>query len=95
MRISDFEWDEGNTLHLELGHGITLEEAEEVFANRPLFRRTKKGHYVAFGPTLAGRYLTIVFEVKGKGLARPITGWDMKRVEIRYYKTRKSRRAKR
>ena len=36
MRISDFEWDEGNALHLELGHGITTDEAEEVFLDQPL-----------------------------------------------------------
>ena len=90
MRISDFEWDEGNSLHLQLAHGITPEEAEEVFGNSPRFRRTKKGHYVAFGPTFEGRYLTIVFELKPKGIARPITGWDMSRSEIRYY--RKHRR---
>lgn len=86
MRITDFEWDEGNALHLQLGHGIRPEEAEDVFANKPLFRRTKKGHYVAFGPTCEGRYLTIVFELKQKGIARPITGWDMSRAEIGYYK---------
>ena len=90
MRISDFEWDEGNALHLQLEHGIEPDEAEEVFAVAPLIRRTKKGHYVAFGPTLRGRYLTIVFERKLKGLVRPITGWDMSRAEIRYY--RKNRR---
>ena len=38
MRISDFEWDEGNALHLELGHGIERQEVEEVFVNKPLFR---------------------------------------------------------
>lgn len=86
MRISEFEWDEGNALHLELGHGIKPEEAEEVFVNRPLFRRTKKGHYVAFGPTTEGRYLTVVFELKTRGIVRPITGWDMRRAEIQYYK---------
>ena len=32
MKISDFEWDEGNALHLQLGHGIEPDEAEEVFA---------------------------------------------------------------
>ena len=93
MRISDFEWDEGNSLHLELGHGIALEETEEVFANRPLFRRSKKKHYVVLGPTLSGRYLTVVFELKRKGIARVITGWDMKRAEIRYYKTQMDRRS--
>ena len=86
MRINDFEWDEGNALHLQLGHGITPEEAEEVFADNPLFRRTKKEHYAVFGPTFEGRYLTIVFELKTKGIARPITGGDMKRAEIQYYK---------
>ncbi|MCX5908307.1 MAG: BrnT family toxin [Deltaproteobacteria bacterium] len=86
MRISEFEWDEGNALHLELGHGIKPEEAEEVFANKPIFRRTKKGHYVAFGPTSDGRYLTVVFELKANGIVRPITAWDMKRAEIQYYK---------
>lgn len=86
MRINDFEWDEGNSLHLELGHGIRQEEAEEIFAYAPFFRRTKKGHYAVFGPTSAGRFLTIIFDLKAKGMARPITGWDMSRSEIRYYK---------
>jgi uncharacterized DUF497 family protein len=90
LRISDFEWDEANALHLQLAHGIEPDEAEEVFAVAPLIRRTKKGHYVVFGPTLGGRYLTIVFERKPKGGVRPITGWDMSRTEIRYY--RKNRR---
>jgi uncharacterized protein len=85
LRIAEFQWDEGNVLHLELGHGITPEEAEEVFAHRPLFRKTKKKHYVAFGHTAAGRYLTVVFELKPRGIARVITGWDMKRSEIQYY----------
>jgi uncharacterized protein len=86
LRIVDFEWDEGNPLQLQLGHGIELEEAEEIFANKPLFRKTRKGHYAAFGPTFDGRYLTVVFELKLKGVARPITGWDMSRAELRYYK---------
>jgi len=85
LRISGFEWDEGNTLHIVLGHGIEPAEAEEVFAVNPLFRKTKKGHYAAMGPAINGRYLTLVFELKGKGLARVITGWDMDDAEKRYY----------
>ena len=92
MRIKDFEWDDGNSLHLQLGHGISPEEAEEVFAHRPFFRKTKKGHYAVFGPTSEGRYLTIVFELKQKGIARPITGWDMSDKEIRYYKKRRTQK---
>ena len=91
MRIYDFVWDVGNSLHLQLGHGIEPEEAEDVFAIKPLFRRTKKEHYVVFGPTSEGRYPAIIFDLKPKGLARPITGWDMSRAEIRYYKKHRSK----
>lgn len=85
MRISGFEWDNGNVLHLGLGHGIEPEEAEEVFAIAPLFRRTRRGHYAAFGRTQSGRLLVIVFEMKIEGVVRVITGWDMGAAERRYY----------
>ena len=91
MRIRNFEWDEHNVLHLELGHGIKPEEAEEVFAVQPLLRRTRKGHYAAMGPTLDGRFLTIVFEMKRQGLVRVITGWDMPRNEKAYWHRHKAR----
>lgn len=85
MRISGFQWDDGNILHLALGHGVEPEEAEEIFALTPLFRKTRRGHYVAFGPTRAGRLLVIVFEKKAQGVIRAITGWDMDVAERRYY----------
>ena len=85
MRISGFEWDDGNILHLALGHGIEPEEAEEVFAFASVFRKTRRGHYVAFGRTRAGRLLVIVLEKKAQGLVRTITGWDMGVAERRYY----------
>ena len=91
MRISAFEWDEGNVVHLALGHGIEAEEAEEVFAVSPFYRRTKRGHYAAFGPTRVGRLLVLVFEMKGQGLARVITGWDMDSAERRYYQQQRRR----
>ena len=91
MKIAEFEWDEGNALHIELGHGILQAEAEEVFAVRPLFRKTKKGHYLIMGPTIDGRYLTVVFELKKGSTARVITGWDIKDSEKRYYRKHKGR----
>ena len=72
-------------LHLALGHGIEPEDAEEIFANAPVFRKTKQGHYAAFGRTRSGRLLVVVFERKGKGLVRVITGWDMDVAERKYY----------
>ena len=91
LRLTDFEWDEWNSQHIELRHGISPEEAEEVFAVGPLFRKTKRGHYVAMGPTLGGRYLTVIFEIKHGGIARIITGWDMNDREKRYYLRQKKR----
>jgi uncharacterized DUF497 family protein len=85
MRISEFEWDDGNVLHLALRHGIEAEEAEEVFALTPIFQKTKRGHYAAFGPTRSGRLLVVVFAYQGRGQARVITGWDMNAAERRYY----------
>ncbi len=35
--------------------------------------------------TFDGRYLVVIFEMKGKGVARVITGWDMSDSEKRYY----------
>ena len=88
MRIRGFEWDDGNVPHIELGHGVTPDEAEQVFAIRPIVRKTRHGRYVAFGPSLDGRLLTIVFEYKGAGLARVITGWDMSPAERRHCRER-------
>ena len=85
MRVSSFEWDDGNVLHLALGHGIEPEEAEEVFALAPLYRRTKLGHYVAFGRAASGRLLVLVFAHRPGGQVRVITGWDMSAAERRYY----------
>ena len=86
MKINDFEWDEGNVLHLELKHGITSQETEEVFALMPVFKKTRKGNYAAFGRTRAGRLLVVIFGVKPDEYARVITAWDMKKSERRYYK---------
>jgi uncharacterized DUF497 family protein len=85
MKISGFEWDAGNILHITLGHGIEPEESEAVFAIAPIYRKTKRGHYVAFGRAASGRLLMIVFENKGGGVVRVITGWDMNEPERRYY----------
>ena len=42
-----------------------------------------RGNHVCVLP-MEGRYLTIVFELKSGGVARPITGWDMGRAGIGY-----------
>jgi hypothetical protein len=51
----------------------------------PLFRKTRYGHYVAFGRACSGRLLVVVFEKREKGLVRLMTGWDMSVSERNYY----------
>ena len=85
MRILEFEWDDINILHLELGHGITPDEAEEVFAEEPEFRRLRRKRYAALGPTASGRFLALVFKLNPRGLARVLTGWDMEPIDRRMY----------
>ena len=80
MRIGAFQWDDEDVLHLALAHGIEPEEAAEMFAVAPLFRRTKRGHQAAFGRTLSGRLLVVVFSVEAPGMARV-----MSPTEGRYY----------
>ena len=91
MRIKGFEWNDGNVIHLELGHGIKPEESEEVFAVAPLFRKTRRGHYAVLGPTRDGRFLALVFELKSNGIARVITGWDMDQTERKYWRKHKEK----
>ena len=60
----DFEWDEGNEEKLLLRHSVRAEEVEQVFYNRPQVRRIADG-YIAVGRTDSGRWLHVVFEVRG------------------------------
>lgn len=79
-----FEWDDeekknGNIQHLR-DHGIEPEEAEECFRNEFLFAPDERRFddvYVLDGKTSRGRKLRLIFQDKGKGLARIITGWDL------------------
>jgi len=65
-RITNFEWDNKNKLHIAC-HDVTIEEAEEVFVFAPIF---KKG-------TASGRFLFVVFVKKKSNNIRVITARDM------------------
>mgnify|MGYP001773206697 CR=1 FL=1 len=86
MRIENFEWDETNRRHLTR-HRVDPEEAEEVFVGRVYLRRTHSGRYLAYGKTLDGRYLLVVFELRGT-TARVVTARDMTPKEKRLYRRR-------
>ncbi|MBI1926793.1 BrnT family toxin [Candidatus Poribacteria bacterium] len=87
MRVVDFIWKENIAAKLESKHNVTTEEVEEVFRNRPRFRRVETGKvegenvYSAMGPTNAGRYLIVYFIMKLSKEALVISARDMNRKE--------------
>lgn len=87
----EIEWDEFNVEKIE-EHGVRAFEVEEIFeAPYVLLRcRKKRGgrpekRRILLGVTLGGRFLFLVFQDKGKGLARPISARDMESDERRMY----------
>jgi len=89
MRIDAFEWDDRNENHIA-EHGVAIFEVEELISfNRPFYQRTREGKYLAYGVTEEGRYLFIVFVMKGSNRVRVITARDMTEKEKRYYRERK------
>lgn len=70
MKINSLIWLPEVIEKLEVKHGITVEEVEEVFELGPVYRRGPRGKrrgenlYMAYGQTQAGRYLFIVFVYK-------------------------------
>ncbi|QGP93424.1 Ribonuclease toxin, BrnT, of type II toxin-antitoxin system [Neomoorella glycerini] len=88
FNIKGFEWD-NNNVWKPLRHGVGLEEVEEVFYNGPLVKKSRSGRYLALGQTDAGRYITVVFEIKAGSIIRPITARNMDYSEKRLYTKRK------
>lgn len=89
-QVSTFEWDEGNSDKNWHRHGVSRAEAEQVFLNRPLLVADDRRHsddetrYFALGHTDAGRFLAVVFTLRGPRL-RVISARAMSRRERRVY----------
>jgi uncharacterized DUF497 family protein len=72
-------------------HGVTPEEAEEIFFHEPLVVRTdvrQRGaekRYYALGQTNSGRLLFVAFTIRRK-LIRVISSRDMNRNETEVYR---------
>ena len=88
MEIREFNWDDNNIEHIAK-HGVFLDEVEDVaFDDDPWIRKGKKGTRYMLGYTVAGRYLFVVYVLKGKGIARVITSMDMDDKTKKLYKKR-------
>ena len=84
-------WKDQFVEKFERKHQVSAGEVEEVLDERPHVRRLKKGRmkwedvYAAYGQTVAGRYLTIIYIRKISGALLPISARDMDYAERKYY----------
>lgn len=90
MRITDVEWDDHNEDHIE-GHGVDPSEAEEVIRRKHLEEEGRGGLRLAWGTTVFGRHLLVVFASKGSGMVRVITAPDMSPREKKHFRRRMGR----
>lgn len=85
--VEGFQWDAGNARKNE-EHGVSQQEAEQVFLNQPLLvlkddrHSAAEARFHALGRTSAGRPLHITFTLRESGrLIRVISARPMHRKE--------------
>ncbi len=90
FQISEFDWDKWNVEKNFIKHGVTQNECEGVFLNKPSIEEIPKSdeqkeqRYYALGITNNGRKLAIVFTLRDNKI-RVISARDMSRKERRGY----------
>jgi len=90
-RITGFDWDQGNERKSADKHGVSKDEAEQVFFNQPLVledkvHSTAEVRYHALGVTDDQRRLHITFTLRdGSTKIRVISARDMHKKERRIY----------
>ena len=88
--LEGFEWDDGNSAKNWLRHEVQQAEAEQALLNTPLVVTVTVKHgaseprYVALGQTDTGRFLTVVFTVRGTKV-RVISARAMSKPERKDY----------
>ena len=95
MKIERLIWLDYFVEKLARKHGVSLDEVEEVFNNRPRIQLAERGNvggenvYRALGKTDDGRYLAVFFIYKGAGEALTISAREMSDRERKSYGKRK------
>ncbi|MEW6141369.1 MAG: BrnT family toxin [Thermodesulfobacteriota bacterium] len=93
-QCAGFDWDKGNADKNWIRHTVSRLECEQVFFNLPLVVGDDSKHskiesrYFALGHTDKGRWLFVVFTVRGDRI-RVISARDMNRKERRIYNEKK------
>jgi len=92
VRISGFDWDEGNARKNTDKHDVSQAEAEQVFFNAPLLvvpdvkHSAQELRFHALGKTDQGRRLHLTFTLRGdETLLRIISARGMSRKERNFY----------
>jgi uncharacterized DUF497 family protein len=91
MKITDLIWLTRFVEKIERKHGVSTDEVEQAFTNRPQIRLIERGDvggenlYRAIGQTDGGRYLTVFFIYKGENRALIISARDTSSGERRSY----------
>ena len=89
MEISEFEWDDDKIEYIAR-HGVAPGDVEDVaFDDDPWVKKGRKGTRYMLGYTIAGRYLFVVYILRGKGVARVITAMDMDDKTRKLYRKRR------
>ena len=87
-----FEWDAHNAEKNWLRHGVSPEECEQIFFNRPLvagddvMHSAKETRYYVLGITDSERMLFVAFTVRSKKI-RVITARDANSKERKVYES--------
>jgi len=89
--LNEVIWKDYFVDKIEVKHGVSTDEVEEVLFNKPHVRRAQKGRvkgedlYTAYGQTDSGQYLIVFFIRKEEAAALPISARDMTDSEEKYY----------
>jgi uncharacterized DUF497 family protein len=82
-----FDWDAHNVGHVAL-HDVAPAEVEQTTIYEhviiPAAPRGGEKRWKLFGRTTVGRYLVVVFTIRGRRF-RPVTAYTMNRAERRLY----------
>jgi uncharacterized DUF497 family protein len=99
MQVAGFDWDEGNRSKCR-EHGVSLAAIESVFRSsvavqpNPLHSKSEE-RFKAIGRSEAGRWIFVVFTVRGKRLLRPISARFMHEKEVEHYEKETAKLQKR
>ncbi len=91
MYIDDIIWLDYVVEKIQHKHNVSPAEVEEVFYNKPKYRKAQKGKfegedlYYAYGRTDSGRYVLVIFIYKKTKDALVMSARDMDNNERRRY----------